>query len=390
MNAPAANTATFVKTLTKVDNARLYRLTRPVVIYDGGFRGTTDYVVVSKWVLPAVSFAGQPVIPAKDHVSVWASDEAGCLFNASPLARLTGSEHTHEDALAAIGYATVVESWDTSTDGTSVARFEVRDGVLHVLGFDYTPPAPLPQPSFMAYCQAIYPDRDWPQHFEICSEAVEAMLAGESTRVQTNAPPQHGTTTLALLSLAYAIGCNPSNRYLYATYSQGLAETLRDLVIRILTSRAHQDLFPSTALVHISANELMTNKGGHIVFANPGFGGTGCSFDGVVIDDPFSDLDQRLDEDTLAGFDSFFGGAVLPHITPATWVHLLNARLGSDWKYANGEWECLDFPALSGEELALWPEHQNRKLLRATRDAIPPYFWELYFQQNVDGFKQYM
>ena len=63
-------------------------------------------------------------------------------------------------------------------------------------------PAAAQHPSFMEYCQAIYPDFVFPQHFEVAAEQVEKLLAGSVTRAQTNSPPQYGSTTLALLGLA--------------------------------------------------------------------------------------------------------------------------------------------------------------------------------------------
>lgn len=374
------NHATFIKHLDNGDDDRLYRLSSPIAIYDHS-NAVTSYVVVCKLNAPAAAPA--VLRPLLGVVAVFAADQYGDQYHVPHLAALPGADGTHGDGLAAIGFPTVVgEPVGTSTLGRASTAQEILEETYAPRG--------VRRPSFMEYCQAIYPDRVFPQHFEVAAEQVEKLVAGDVTRAQTNSPPQHGSTTLALLSLAYAMGCNPRNRYLYATYDQRRAESLRDQALPILTSQAHYDIFPNYDLAHVSASELVTNQGGYIVFANPGFGGTGHSFDGVVIDDPFRSLEHRLDEDTLARFDSFFGGAILPRCRNSTWVHLINARLGSDWKHADGNWKCLDFPALSPEGLALWPERQSRAELQAKKACCKPYQWELLYQQNVNGFKAVM
>lgn len=247
------------------------------------------------------------------------------------------------------------------------------------------PNTPQQFPSFNAYCLAVMPKLDWPQHIEIIAEQVEGIVAGRVTRSQVNTPPQHGSTTFALLALAYAIGIAPEKRYACASRR---AHTQARELRYLLKGAVHSAIFPrSTPVAELSASAhtIEMTAGGSVAFGSIERGLQG-PYDGIVVDDPFGDFQGHCDAHTRAAFEKFFEDVAV--LSGAGFIHISDARLPTTWRPDQGPWARLDFAAVSNAGMALWPARKSRELLMNSKAALPADCWELLFQQNVDGYNQ--
>jgi predicted phage terminase large subunit-like protein len=273
--------------------------------------------------------------------------------------------------------------------------------------------------SLRAFIELCMPDPEDPDnpdaslfqcepHHRILIEMVEAVEAKRTMRSACSMPPQHGKSLiLSRFGLAWILGRNPHMRALFATYSDGLAQTRGDEVREVLQGAVFRQVFPRAVLAKGSQSktEMRFTAGGSINFVGRGTATTGRPADMFVIDDPYKDEEEGSSELIRQSVKDWYSAVVFSRchvLTPVLIVHtrwneddLLgwltdpehpNNRASPDrvkrWKYVNLPTPVDDakLAAALGVEVGspLWPSRFPLHHLKEAEENDPRIYAALY------------
>lgn len=170
-------------------------------------------------------------------------------------------------------------------------------------------------------------------HHRILIEMVEAVEAKRAMRSACSMPPQHGKSLiLSRFGLAWILGRNPHMRVLFATYSDGLAQTRGDEVREVLQSAVFRQVFPKAVLNKGSQSktEMRFAAGGSINFVGRGTATTGRPADLFVIDDPYKDEEEGSSEVIRAQVKDWYAAVVFSRCHVLTPVLIVHTRWNED------------------------------------------------------------
>jgi len=250
-------------------------------------------------------------------------------------------------------------------------------------------------------------------HHELLCEYLDRFLRGEIQRLAVFMPPQHGKSELVSRLLpAFALGINPKNKIVLASYSAHLAESFNRDCQRVIDSPEYQEVFKETKLsgsnvVTVASNWLRNSS----IFETVGYGGflktvgvggslTGTPADIAIIDDPVKDAIEAMSptyqERTWNWYTDVLSTRLHNNsrvlITQTRWdVNDLSGRILKQMEEGGDHWEILSLPAIKTAEghprdpreegEALWPErHSKERLLNVRKKSVRTY--EALYQQN--------
>ena len=273
--------------------------------------------------------------------------------------------------------------------------------------------------SLRAFIELMMPDPEAPDdvdrtlfqcepHHRVLVDTVEAVEAKRMMRAAVSMPPQHGKSLiLSRFGLAWIIGRNPHMRVLFATYSDGLAQTRGDEVREVLQSPLFRAVFPKATLAKGSQSktEMRFTAGGSLNFVGRGTATTGRPADLFVIDDPYKDAEEGGSATILQQVKDWFAAVVFSRchvLTPILVVHTrwneddllgwqcdpehpenrANPQRAKRWKYVNLP-TPVDDPLLAkalGLEVGspLWPTRFPLHHLKEAEENDPRIYAALY------------
>jgi hypothetical protein len=136
-------------------------------------------------------------------------------------------------------------------------------------------------------------------HIDAVSEHLEAVTAGQITRLLVNMPPRYGKSNLiTIMWPVWEWIRRPETRWLFASYSGSLS--VKHSVDRraIIRSDWYQERWGHRVKIADDANlktEFMNTRRGVMVATSVGGGATGRGGDRVVVDDPHNPLQAESD-----------------------------------------------------------------------------------------------
>lgn len=170
-------------------------------------------------------------------------------------------------------------------------------------------------------------------HHRILIEMVEGVEAKRNMRAACSMPPQHGKSLiLSRFGLAWILGRNPHLRVLFATYSDGLAQTRGDEVRDVLKMDVFRRVFPRAVLAtgSQSKTEMKFTAGGSINFVGRGTATTGRPADLFVIDDPYKDEEEGSSETIRASVKDWYSAVVFSRCHVLTPILVVHTRWNED------------------------------------------------------------
>jgi len=218
--------------------------------------------------------------------------------------------------------------------------------------------------------------RNW--HIEAMTYALSRVLRGEIKRLIITVPPRNLKSICAPVALpAFALGHDPTRRFICVSYAQGLAEKHANDCRALMQSAMYQRIFPTRiSPVKDTQQEFATTAGGYRYTTSVGGTLTGRGGNFIVLDDPIKPQDvyseiarthlvQWHSNTLLSRLDNKADDAIV----------VIMQRLHVDdfvaYLLAQGGWTHLNFPAVA--ETDQWVQcGPNRWHVRKQGDVLHP------------------
>jgi predicted phage terminase large subunit-like protein len=145
-------------------------------------------------------------------------------------------------------------------------------------------------------------------HIGLICEYLEAITAGEILRLVINIPPRYMKSLLvSVLWPCWEWYQQPSGRYIFSSYAEGLASHHSLSRRRLIRSRAYQRFAPEVRLTRDQAQKLEfhNTKGGIMVATSTGGSITGKGGNRLIIDDPHNPIQAESDAQRQQAIDFF-------------------------------------------------------------------------------------
>ena len=208
---------------------------------------------------------------------------------------------------------------------------------------------------------------------------LEAVRAGQCTRLIVNFPPRHFKSFLASVAFpAFVLGHHPETEILCISYGEKLTDDLAWQCRALMQSFFYQALFP-TRLVSEAVDELRTTGGGFRRARSLSGGITGGGADLIIIDDPTKPDDAQSDVRRTTANETFYN-TVYSRLNDKEKgvIVLIMQRLHPDDLVAHvmerEHWELLAVPAIaeSDEVHAIATPYGRHHVTRQAGEALHP------------------
>lgn len=254
--------------------------------------------------------------------------------------------------------------------------------------------------SYAAYQWPGYRDA---AHHRLIARHLEAVERGEIKRLMITMPPRHGKSMLASEFFpAWYLGRNPDHYVVTATYAQELADDFGRKVKNQIEDPAFQTVFPGVGLADDSKSAKRFHIEGQVggfehrtsqrgAFYAVGVGGplTGRGAHLLLIDDPVKNREDADSEVIRKKTKDWYTSTAYTRLMPGGRIVIIQTRWHEDdlsgWllaDHAHEGWVCLDLPAISEANEALWPEQYDLASLEQIKRALPPRDWSALYQQR--------
>lgn len=232
------------------------------------------------------------------------------------------------------------------------------------------------------------------QHHKVIAEQLQRVERGEIDRLMLLVPPRHGKSELASKRFpAFFLGRQPEKQFLSVSATAELASDFGRDVRNIIGSPEYKSVFEETTLAEDSQakGKWHTSAGG--IYYSLGIGGSvlGRGADVMLIDDPYSTMDDALSELTRKKVWDWYSGTAYNRLMPGGAIVVINHRMHEEdlsgrllaQQAAGGDkWEVVQLPAMSPNGDALWPEAYPCNILDRIRKNSLPRTWSALYQQN--------
>jgi predicted phage terminase large subunit-like protein len=269
---------------------------------------------------------------------------------------------------------------------------------------DITPKAlrlSLTRRSLSRFAQVVMPSFEVSRLHKLMIEHVQALERGEINKLAMVLPPRHTKTTLGNIILpAFALGRNPTETIITASYGSDLSETWGRRVRNILGDPAFQQVFPDCKLSPDSAASyrFTTTAGGEYTATGRGGPITGRGASLLVLDDLIKDSSEANSDTITRGIIEWLQQVAFTRLTPKGRILAVATRWSErdpmGWMMSQPGWTILHLPALAesaddplGREIgeALWPSQYSREALEQIRADIGSRAFQCLYQGNVSA-----
>ena len=255
-----------------------------------------------------------------------------------------------------------------------------------------------------AFCEYVDPEYITSRHTKIMDDALEAVEAGEITRLMICMPRRHGKSKkVSQLFPCWFLGRNPKAEFVQSGYAHGItmvhSRKSRDIFVQPEVSR----LFPGVkhaperaaqdkiAVERQAAHEWGTVQGGRYYAVGVGGGLTGRGARILSIDDPVKNREEADSPTIQQKTIDWYKSTAFPALTPDGGVILTMTRWNPNdlagWILRNAEetgehWEVIKLAAIDSEGNALWPEVWPLEKLEMIRAQIGEHEFQAQYQQE--------
>lgn len=255
----------------------------------------------------------------------------------------------------------------------------------------------LSKESFLDFVKHVYPGyKVGPHHLKL-AQIFEDIANGKKKRVIVNIAPRHGKSELiSYLAPAWFLGKHPHKKVIMASHTADLAVNFGRRVRNLVGMDNYKDIFPQVELQadSKSASRWGTNFNGEYFAIGVGGALAGRGADLFIIDDPHSEQDAKTGRaDVFLPAWEWFqsgplqrlmpGGAIIVVMT--RWSKLdLTGMIVNQMNREEGvdQWEVVEFPAITDDGEALWPEFWPVEELYAKKAALDVRYWNAQYMQN--------
>lgn len=229
-------------------------------------------------------------------------------------------------------------------------------------------------------------------HHKIIAEQLERVERVEVDRLMLLVPPRHGKSELASKRFpAWYLGRHPEQQFISVSATESLAADFGREVRNIISSQEYQTIFDTKLAEDSQARGKWHTQAGGIFYAT-GVGGSvlGRGGDCILIDDPYSSMQDAMSETTRKAVWDYYQGTLYNRLQPNGKIVLINHRMHEydlcglllEHQAAGGDkWEVVRLPAIEDGK-ALWPEAYPIETLERIKGNTQPRFWSCLYQQQ--------
>ncbi len=234
----------------------------------------------------------------------------------------------------------------------------------------------------------------------ITIEYLEKLLSGEITKLAIIQPPRHGKSLLgSMMAPAFALGRDPKETIITASYGADLSEGWGRRVRNLLNDQTFQEIFPACRLSPDSAAAYAfeTTAGGGGIFVGRGGPVTGRGASLLILDDLIKDASEANSETVCKGTIEWLQSVAMTRLTPGGRILAIGTRWSEKdplgFLMAQDGWTVLHLPALAepndplGREIgeALWPNRYSVKVLEKIRKDIGSRTFQCLYEGNTSA-----
>lgn len=127
---------------------------------------------------------------------------------------------------------------------------------------------------------------DWNWHIDAMCHALDRVRRGQDLRLIINVPPRHlKSITVSVAYVAWAMGHDPTQKFIVASYGGDLALRLSRDFRRVVTSGWFSAAFPEFQLARSAEGDIATTQGGYRTATSVNGAVTGTGADCIIVDD---------------------------------------------------------------------------------------------------------
>lgn len=206
-------------------------------------------------------------------------------------------------------------------------------------------------------------------------------------------PPRHGKSELASKRFpAFYLGRQPHKQFISVSSTAELASDFGREVRNIIACPEYKSIFKTTLAEDSQARGKWHTSDGGIYYA-VGIDGSvlGRGGDVVLIDDPYSTMQDAMSEVTRKTVWDWYTGTVYNRLMPGGAIVVINHRMHEDdlsgqllaQQAAGGDrWEVVELPAIDKAGEALWKSDYPVEALERIRRNTQARFWSALYQQR--------
>ena len=241
-------------------------------------------------------------------------------------------------------------------------------------------------------------------HIEAIAHELTRCHAGENRRLLITQPPRSLKSICSSVSFpAWALGHDPTQRFLCVSYSEGLASEFTRQFRMVTESEWYRRVFPGMRLKTETRTEAITTRGGGRVALSVGGSITGRGADFIVIDDPLKAEDGASEIARKRVID-WYDGTLSTRLNDKERgvIILVMQRLHQEdlagFMIERGGWHQLNLPAIATDDRAvpigphelhyrkagsiLHPERESRETLERIMGEIGSLQFSAQYQQS--------
>jgi predicted phage terminase large subunit-like protein len=251
--------------------------------------------------------------------------------------------------------------------------------------------------SFLDFVKHVYPGyKVGPHHLKL-AQIFEDIAKGLKKRVIVNIAPRHGKSELiSYLAPAWFLGKYPEKKIIMSSHTADLAVNFGRRVRNLVGSENYRDIFPQIELQadSKSASRWGTNFNGEYFAIGVGGALAGRGADLFIIDDPHSEQEAKTGRpDVFLPAWEWFQSGPLQRLMPGGAIIVVMTRwskldlTGQIVTQMNREddvdkWEVIEFPAITDNNEALWPDFWPVEELLAKKAALDVRYWNAQYMQK--------
>jgi len=249
------------------------------------------------------------------------------------------------------------------------------------------------QENLIAFTEYTFPRYRTARHHRIIANQLERVERGEIDRLMLLVPPRHGKSELASIRLpAWFLGRQSHKQFLSVSATAELASDFGRVVKNTIDSPEYRAVFDTRLAEDSQAKGKWHTSDGGIYYA-VGIGGSvlGRGGDCILIDDPYSSMQDAMSELTRKNVWDWYTGTAYNRLMPGGSIVVINHRMHEDdlcgrllaQQAAGGDkWEVVELPAINASGEALWPDAYPLEALERIRKNSQARFWSALYQQR--------
>jgi len=241
-------------------------------------------------------------------------------------------------------------------------------------------------------------------HVEAITDQLTRCHARENRRLIITQPPRSlKSICTSVAFVAWALGHDPSLRFICVSYSESLANDLARQFRMVVQSDWYKRVFPRMRLTKETKSEYITSEGGGRVALSVGGSVTGRGADFIILDDPLKAEDgasETARRNVIDWYDGTLGTRLndKEHGVIILVMQRLHEEDLAGHLIEKGGWERLDLPAIAVEDQdvmikpgkvhrrkegdVLHPERESRETLERIKAEIGSLQFSAQYQQS--------